>query len=73
MPPSTGEFHRAVRLAGTVVVPALFALSSAHGQGSPDSRRPVSLVVVITVDQMRGDYIARGGCRWTVLRTRWQP
>ncbi len=58
-------FQRIVRTVRIAVLPALATLSSAHGQGSPDSRRPVSLVVVITVDQMRGDYFARYAAQYT--------
>ena len=57
--------RRVVRAARGAAFAAAVALSSAHGQGSPDSRRPVSLVVVITVDQMRGDYIARYATQYT--------
>jgi len=65
MRPNMSGFHRMLRTACTAVLPALAALSSARGQGSPDSRQPVSLVVVITVDQMRGDYIARYASQYT--------
>ena len=65
MPQNVSGFHRVIRTACTAVLPALVALTSARGQGSPDARRPASLVVVITVDQMRGDYIARYASQYT--------
>ena len=65
MPTIFSWFHRRLQTVGTRALPVLAALSSLHGQGSPDSRRPVSLVVVITVDQMRGDYIARYASQYT--------
>jgi len=52
-------FTRSLRAPGAAVLSASFALSSASGQGRPEPRRHVALVVVITVDQMRGDYLAR--------------
>ncbi len=57
--------HCALLTGTTAVLSTTFALSSAHGQGNPESRRPVSLVVVITVDQFRGDYIARYAAQYT--------
>jgi predicted AlkP superfamily pyrophosphatase or phosphodiesterase len=44
---------------------AACALSTARAQGGTASRAPASLVVVITVDQMRGDYIARYASQYT--------
>jgi predicted AlkP superfamily pyrophosphatase or phosphodiesterase len=59
------EFHRSIRAVSTAGMLGLVAVSSAHSQGSPERRRPVSLVVVITVDQMRGDYFARYSTQYT--------
>lgn len=47
------------RAAVRVALGITLAISAAAGQSTVDNRRPVSLVVVITVDQMRGDYFAR--------------
>jgi predicted AlkP superfamily pyrophosphatase or phosphodiesterase len=43
----------------------LFAGPAAHAQNAAVTHPPVSLVVVITVDQMRGDYIARYAGQYT--------
>ena len=59
------EFHRSIRAVSTAGMLGLLAVSSAHSQGSPERRRPVSLVVVITVDQMRGDYFAWYSTQYT--------
>jgi predicted AlkP superfamily pyrophosphatase or phosphodiesterase len=53
------------RRIGGAVFMAVCALPAAHAQGSTPSRSPASLVVVITVDQMRGDYIARYASQYT--------
>lgn len=44
---------------------ATMAHASARGQDGGAARPPVSLVVVITVDQMRGDYFARYATQYT--------
>jgi predicted AlkP superfamily pyrophosphatase or phosphodiesterase len=56
---------RARRTAGVMIAIAVCALRAAHAQESTRSRAPVSLVVMITVDQMRGDYIARYASQYT--------
>ncbi len=60
-------FRRPIYAAVLAVLPALFAVPSAGAQGTADVRRnkAVSLVVVITVDQMRGDYFARYASQYT--------
>lgn len=50
---------------GSGLLLAAVALASARGQGGDVVRSPVSLVVVITVDQMRGDYFARYAAQYT--------
>jgi predicted AlkP superfamily pyrophosphatase or phosphodiesterase len=51
--------HRLLYAIAASLATAVIAGPLAHGQGRPEPGRRVSLVVVITVDQMRGDYFAR--------------
>jgi hypothetical protein len=43
----------------------LLAPASAHAQASTPARAPVSLVVLVAVDQLRPDYFARFGSQFT--------
>ncbi len=64
MPVASNCSPRVAR-ASVAVISAALGASLAHAQGSVATRPPVSLVVVITVDQMRGDYIARYAAQYT--------
>lgn len=65
MPRCPGPLRRAFgRLFATLSACGL-AAPMAHAQGAAEPHAPVSLVVVITVDQMRGDYFARFASQYT--------
>src|ERR1035437_1111364 len=57
--------HRLLYAIAASLATAVIAGPLAHGQGRPEPGRRVSLVVVITVDQMRGDYFARYASQYT--------
>ena len=60
------KFYRSLGVSETLMLAAfLLSVETAHGQSRADQHPPVSLVVVITVDQMRGDYFARYATQYT--------